>query len=178
MNDISQQKILIRPATVRDSEVIHQFIVELAAYEKSDRQVSATVESIASSMFAAETHVFAIIAEVDGNAAGFAVYFYNYSTWQGKRGLHLEDLYVTPTFRNSGIGKLLLKHLAKTAVENSCGRLEWVVLDWNKPAIDFYLAIGARPKDEWIKYRLDGRALTDFCQDYRLQGNAGGNVGQ
>jgi GNAT superfamily N-acetyltransferase len=156
--------ILIRHANVDDSQLIHGFIKELADYEKSGEQVTATVESIASSMFGNGTHITPLIAMVDGSPAGFAVYFYNYSTWQGKKGLYLEDLYVTPKYRGFGVGKRLLQYLAKVAVDNDCGRFEWVVLDWNQPAIDFYLSIGAKPRSEWIRYRMDGRALIDFAE--------------
>ena len=95
---------------------------------------------------------------------GFAVYFFNYSTWQGRNGLYLEDLYVSPKSRGLGAGKALLQHLAKTAVENDCGRFEWSVLDWNKPAIDFYESLGAKPKSEWLGYRMDGQTLIDFAK--------------
>ncbi len=94
---------------------------------------------------------------------GFAVYFFNYSTWQGKPGLYLEDLYISPDYRSSGAGKALLRHLAKLALEKNCGRFEWAVLDWNKPAIEFYESIGARAHGEWVKYRLAGEALKTFA---------------
>jgi GNAT superfamily N-acetyltransferase len=164
MDETADNRVLIRHADVRDSHVIHKFVKELADFEQSGHQVTATVESIAASIFAADTHTFAVIAEVGGNAVGFAVYFYNYSTWQAKSGLYLEDLYVTPTYRGSGVGKALLRHLAGIALEKSCGRFEWVVLDWNMPAIDFYASIGAKPQSEWVKYRMEGRALTDFAE--------------
>jgi GNAT superfamily N-acetyltransferase len=96
-------------------------------------------------------------------AVGFAVYFFNYSTWQGRHGLYLEDLYVSPAHRNAGAGKALLQHLARIAVDKGCGRFEWSVLDWNEPAIQFYRSIGAVPMDEWVRYRLTGQALADFA---------------
>jgi ribosomal protein S18 acetylase RimI-like enzyme len=100
---------------------------------------------------------------VDGVACGFAVYFFNYSTWQGRQGLYLEDLYVLPRHRHAGAGKALLQHLARIAVANDCGRFEWSVLDWNEPAIRFYRSIGAVPMDEWVRYRLAGDALAAFA---------------
>jgi GNAT superfamily N-acetyltransferase len=107
--------------------------------------------------------VYSVICDVDGEAAGFALYFYSFSTWLGRHGLFLEDLYVTPELRGAGAGKALLKHLARLAVREGCGRFEWNVLDWNTPAIDFYEAFGARPQSEWVGYRLTGSALTDFA---------------
>ena len=105
----------------------------------------------------------ALVCQVDGVAAGFAVYFFNYSTWQGRKGLYLEDLYVSPAQRGAGAGKALLRHLARIAVANDCGRFEWSVLDWNAPAIGFYEAIGAVPLSEWVRYRLTGPALEAFA---------------
>ncbi len=99
------------------------------------------------------------MCERDSTAIGFAVYFFNYSTWQGRNGLYLEDLYVDPAARGSGAGKALLQHLARTAVDKDCGRFEWSVLDWNQPAIDFYESLGALPQGEWVRYRLTGDAL-------------------
>jgi len=153
----------IRPATENDCPLILQFIRELAIYEKAEDQVTATVESIATSLFGDGSPAHALICEVDGKAVGYAVYFFNYSTWQARKGLYLEDLYVTPSLRGGGAGKRLLKHLAAIAVENGCGRFEWSVLDWNQPAIDFYLSIGARPQDEWVRYRMHGTMLQDFA---------------
>jgi len=154
--------IRIRPATQDDSALILRFITELATYEKAADQVAATVESIAESLFGDDTPARALICEIDGEAAGYAVYFFNYSTWQAKKGLYLEDLYISPAMRGSGAGKRLLQHLAAIAVENGCGRFEWSVLDWNQPAIDFYLSIGAKPQDEWVRYRMDGETLREF----------------
>ena len=105
------------------------------------------------------------MCNVDGKPAGFAVYFFNFSTWLGKYGLFLEDQYVSPEYRGCGAGKALLKHLARLAVEKDCGRFEWNVLDWNKPSIEFYESFGALPQDEWVGYRLTGDALTHFADD-------------
>lgn len=153
----------IRPATIADAALILRFITELAVYEKAGDQVAATVDSIGASLFGPDTPARALICEADGVAVGFAVYFFNYSTWQAKKGLYLEDLYVSPASRGQGAGKALLRHLAAIAVEQDCGRFEWSVLDWNQPAIDFYLSIGALPQDEWVRYRMHGAALRDFA---------------
>jgi len=154
--------ITIRQAVVTDAPLILKFVTELAVYEKAESEVIATVGDIEATIFNDEFNTDAIICEKDGEPIGFAVYFLNYSTWQGKHGLYLEDLYVSPEHRGSGAGKVLLKHLAKFAVSKSCGRFEWSVLDWNEPAIKFYQSIGAKPKDEWIGYRLSGEALETF----------------
>ena len=108
----------------------------------------------------AVTHVF--VCSIDDIDVGYAVYFYNYSTWLGKKGIWLEDVYVTPEFRGRGAGKALLKHIASIAVRENCGRFEWSVLDWNRPSIDFYESLGARPQSEWITYRMSGEALGEF----------------
>jgi GNAT superfamily N-acetyltransferase len=163
MNDSTGHDVQIREANVDDSALILRFVQELADYEKSGDQVTATVESLASTLFGTDSRVTTLIATIDGTPAGFAMYFYNISTWQGKKGLYLEDLYVTPQYRHAGVGKRLLQRLASIAVENGCGRFEWMVLDWNQPAIDFYQSIGAKPMSEWVKYRMDGQALADFA---------------
>ncbi len=155
--------IHIRPAVPEDVAQILAFVHELAIYEKSEHEVVATEESIARSIFAPQATAHALICERDGQAIGFAVYFYNYSTWLAKNGLFLEDLYVTPEARGTGAGKALLKHLAQIAVERDCGRFEWNVLDWNEQAIRFYESIDAKPQSEWIGYRLSGQALHDLA---------------
>jgi GNAT superfamily N-acetyltransferase len=153
----------IRPATPDDAGTILGFITELAIYEKAGHEVEATEETIRSSIFGEGSVTDAAILEKDGQPAGFAVWFYSYSTWQAKNGLYLEDLYVSPDHRGSGAGKLLLKHLARIAVEKGCGRFEWSVLDWNEPAIRVYDAVGAEPQNEWIRYRLAGDRLKAFA---------------
>lgn len=153
----------IRPATPEDAATILGFITELAVYEKAGHEVEATVETIRASIFGEGSVTEAVILEADGRPAGFAVWFHSYSTWQAKNGLYLEDLYVSPDYRGSGAGKLLLKHLAGLAVERGCGRFEWSVLDWNEPAIHVYDAVGAEPQTEWIRYRLAGQKLKDFA---------------
>jgi len=153
----------IRPATPEDAATILGFITELAVYEKAGHEVAATEETIRASIFGEGSVTEAVILEADGRPAGFAVWFYSYSTWQAKNGLYLEDLYVAPDYRGTGAGKMLLKHLASIAVEKGCGRFEWSVLDWNEPAIRVYDAIGAEPQSEWIRYRMAGQALRDFA---------------
>jgi GNAT superfamily N-acetyltransferase len=118
---------------------------------------------IQASLFGAGSTAHALICERDGQPIGYAVYFFNYSTWLGQHGLYLEDLYISPEQRGGGAGKALLRHLAQLAVSRGCGRFEWAVLDWNQPAIDFYLSFGAKPQDEWTTYRLTGQALRDFA---------------
>ncbi|MDK1488693.1 GNAT family N-acetyltransferase [Sinorhizobium sp. 7-81] len=155
----------IRNAVPEDAETILRFITELAIYEKAEHEVEATVERLQASLFGPDAITRAVICEVDGIPAGFAIWFYNYSTWQARKGLYLEDLYVTPEYRGSGAGKLLLKHLARTAIAEGCGRFEWSVLDWNEPAIRVYEAIGAEPMSEWKRYRLAGAALKAFAEN-------------
>ncbi|WXL25549.1 GNAT family N-acetyltransferase [Ectopseudomonas mendocina] len=154
----------IRPATRDDAALILRFITELAIYEKAEHEVKTDVAGIESSLFADGSTAHGLICEYDGVPIGYAVYFFNYSTWLGKHGLYLEDLYISPQSRGVGAGKALLRHLAQLAVSKGCGRFEWSVLDWNTPAIEFYESFGARPLDEWIIYRLTGQALLDFAQ--------------
>ncbi len=151
--------IEIREATIDDSALILGFVTELAIYEKAEKEVTATVSDIESSIFGADSATNALICNINDEPAGFAVYFFNYSTWLGKIGLYLEDLYVSPDYRNAGAGKALLVHLAKIALYNNCGRFEWSVLDWNEPAIQFYRSMGALPQDGWVNYRLQGEGI-------------------
>mgnify|MGYP003129086084 FL=1 len=153
----------IREATIDDSALILRFVKELARYEKAEHEVIATEADIKESLFAQGSTTHAVICSSNNQPIGFAVYFFNYSTWLGKHGLYLEDLYVSPECRGVGAGKALLKHLANIAVAKGCGRFEWSVLDWNEPAINFYQSIGAKPQDEWIGYRLAGPALARFA---------------
>lgn len=154
----------IRPASAGDAALILRFITDLAIYEKAEDEVEATEDDIRCSLFGPDSTAHALICEIDSSPAGFAVYFFNYSTWLGKNGLYLEDLYVAPAFRGVGAGKAVLKHLARIAVANDCGRFEWSVLDWNEPAIRFYESLGAKPQDEWVPYRLAGQALVDLAE--------------
>ena len=153
----------IRTATADDAELILRFITDLAIYEKAEHEVQTDVAGIRDSLFGEGSTTHALICEQDGVAIGFAVYFFSYSTWLGKHGIYLEDLYVAPEYRKLGAGQALLQHLAKLAVARGCGRMEWAVLDWNTPAMEFYESFGARPKDDWISYRLTGQALLDFA---------------
>jgi GNAT superfamily N-acetyltransferase len=156
-------EITIRSAAVEDCELIMQFICELAEYEKARHEVIASRADIEQALFGPECKAHALICLIDGAPAGFAIYFFNFSTWLGKYGLFLEDLYISPDYRGSGAGKALLKHLAGIAVAKDCGRFEWNVLDWNTPAIDFYESFGAEPQGEWVGYRLTGDALAEFA---------------
>ncbi len=149
----------IRPARPDDAEAIAALIRELAAYEKLDDEARATPESLHQHLFGPRPFAEALIAEVDGEPVGFALFFHNFSTFRGQPGLYLEDLFVRPEFRGRGLGKSLLARLAALAVERDCGRLEWAVLDWNAPAIGFYRSLGARPMDEWTVFRVDDEAL-------------------
>lgn len=155
--------IHIREARATDSALILGFIAELARYEKAEHEMMANESDIRESLFGEEATANAVICCLDDIPVGFAVYFYNYSTWLGKNGLYLEDLYVSPEYRGIGAGKALLKFLAKLAISKQCGRFEWSVLDWNEPAIKFYQSFGAEPQNEWVAYRLDGQALLDFA---------------
>jgi len=152
----------IRSARVEDVGLILRFIKELAAYERAEHEVVATEAGLSESLFGAGRRAHALICNVGGVDAGFAIYFFNYSTWQGRQGLYLEDLYVAPAHRKAGAGKAMLRHLARVAVAQGCGRFEWSVLDWNEPAIAFYRSLGAVPMDEWVRYRLAGEALARF----------------
>ena len=149
----------IRPATVDDVPLIRQLIAELAEYERLADAAAATDDDLRAQLFGAQPAAEVLIGEIDGQAAGFALFFHNFSTFLGKRGLYLEDLFVRPAFRGSGLGKHLMAALARIAVQRDCGRFEWSVLDWNAPAIGFYRSLGAVGMDEWTVQRLEGDAL-------------------
>lgn len=155
----------IRPARREDAAQILTFITELADYEKARHEVLASVADIERTLFTEHPTSHALICCCDEQPIGFAVYFFNYSTWQGRNGLYLEDLYISPEHRGTGAGKLMLKHLAREACAKECGRFEWSVLDWNEPAIRFYESIGARPQNEWVRYRMEGEALKAFAEN-------------
>ena len=159
MNDVITDIVSIRPATTDDVGTILGFITDLAIYEKAEHEVVADEELLTRTLFGEQRYAEALIAEYSAMPVGFALYFFSYSTWLGKPGLYLEDLYVMPEHRKRGAGKALFKSLARIAVERGCGRFEWSVLDWNQPAIDFYELMGAEPQSEWIKYRLSGASL-------------------
>ena len=153
----------IRSATPADISLIGQFIRDLAEYEKLAHEVRFDEAVMAQKLFGPRPFAEVLIGEIDRTPQGFALFFHNFSTFEGRPGIYLEDLFVRPDARGSGLGKALLGKLAALAVERDCARLEWSVLDWNTPAIDFYKALGARPMDEWTVYRVDGDALTDLA---------------
>ena len=154
----------IRPAKQEDAGVILQLIKDLAFYEKAPDEVKATEKEILETIFAPNPSVFADLIEVEGQVVAMAIWFLNYSTWQGKHGIYLEDLYVKPEFRGRGYGKSLLQHLAKVCIERGYGRFQWWVLDWNSPAIEFYKGLGAEAMDEWTVYRVSGEKLKELGQ--------------
>ena len=157
--------LAIRAAVKADSELVFSLVRELADYEKLSGEVDATPEAIAAALFANEPRLFCDIAEWNGEPAGFAVWFLNFSTFRGRHGIYLEDIFVRPEHRGRGIGKALMARLAKRCVDEDWARFEWAVLDWNKPSIDFYRAIGAQVMDEWRICRLSGKALQAFAGD-------------
>ena len=151
--------LTIRPARPEDAGLVLAFIRELAAYERLAHEVEATQADIAAALFEERPRVFADIAEWNGEPAGFALWFYNFSTFRGRHGIYLEDLFVRPTVRGHGIGRALLQRLARRCVAEGLGRLEWWVLDWNESALRFYRALGAVPMDEWTVQRVTWPAL-------------------
>jgi GNAT superfamily N-acetyltransferase len=150
---------VIRPAQPGDVAAIHRLVRELAEYERSAQQVVASADDLRNALFGERAAVFAHVATHDAVVAGFALWFLNFSTWTGRHGIYLEDLYVTPELRGHGHGKALLAELARICVERGYARFEWAVLDWNTPAIGFYRALGAAAMDEWTVQRLAGPAL-------------------
>jgi len=155
----------IRLAIPSDVEDIHRLIYQLAVYEKAPEQMVATKDQINSSLFNDKPVAFCHIAEVDGKIVGIALWFLNYSTWLGKPGIYLEDLFVQPEYRGHGIGKGFMKTLAQLCIERGYERFQWWVLDWNEPSIDFYKSLGAVPMDEWTVFRLSGGALKKFASE-------------
>ncbi|MFN8177630.1 MAG: GNAT family N-acetyltransferase [bacterium] len=155
--------LALRPAAPEDVPLVLRFIRALAEYERLANEVVATEDVLRESLFGARPAAEAILAELDGAPVGFAIFFHNFSTFVGRRGIYLEDLFVLPEHRGRGVGLALLRHLAKLCVERNCGRLEWAVLDWNESAIGFYDGLGARPMSDWIIYRLTGGALAKLA---------------
>jgi GNAT superfamily N-acetyltransferase len=153
----------IRPARSADLPLIAQFIRDLAAYEKLAHDVRFDEAKLGENLFGPRRYAEVVIGEIDGTPQGFALFFHNFSTFEGRPGIYLEDLFVRPQARGSGLGKALLAHLAKLCVERDCARLEWWVLDWNEPSIGFYKSLGARMMDEWTVMRVDGDALTKLA---------------
>jgi GNAT superfamily N-acetyltransferase len=150
---------VIRRATAEDAGQILKFVRALAAFERAPDAVEATEEGLIRDGFGPNPFFQCLIADYDGQPAGFALYFFNYSTWVGRPGIYVEDLFVLPEFRRKGIGRALLKRVAAVAMENGCQRLQWEVLDWNTPAIDFYRELGAEFLDEWRNVRLGAEAI-------------------
>jgi GNAT superfamily N-acetyltransferase len=158
---------LIRAATERDVGTLLGFVHELAAYERAPDEVVATEELLHAALFGPDQVATAIVAEHDGAPVGFALYFWTFSTWLGRKGIWLEDLYVQPAHRGLGLGQELLTELARRCVDAGGGRVEWAVLDWNEPALGFYRRLGATGQDEWTTHRLTGDALTALARDAR-----------
>ena len=157
--------LVLRPAEKADVPSIAQMIRELAEYEKEPQSAVATEEDLLRDGFGPSPRFACVMALFSGEPAGFAFYFHNYSTWQGKWGLYLEDLFVRPAFRSRGIGRALLVELARIAVREGCGRFQWQVLDWNEPAFKFYEKLGAKRLGEWVTMRLEGEALERLARD-------------
>jgi len=154
----------LRAATRDDVPVIAELIRGLARFEKLDHEVVMTEELLDAGLFGDRPYAEVVLAEDDGRPVGFALFFHNFSTFLGRPGIYLEDLFVIPEHRGGGIGRMLLAHLARLAVERGCGRMEWAVLDWNRDAIQFYERLGARPNSDWTVYRLTGEALTGLAR--------------
>jgi GNAT superfamily N-acetyltransferase len=157
--------ITIRPATAQDVSLVFTFIRELAEYERLSHAVVATEDDIRNSLFGPRPYAECVFACIDSEPVGFALFFHNYSTFLGRPGIYLEDLYVRPDTRGKGVGRRLLVYLAQTAVERGCGRLDWAVLNWNEPAIKFYRSLDARAVDEWTTFRLSGEALERLAEE-------------
>jgi len=156
--------LVIRSAGAADIPVLLDLIRELATYEREPDAVEATPEQLHHAFFGPDANARGLVAEVDGAPVGCAIYFFNFSTWTGRRGVYLEDLYVRPSARGTGAGRALMARLAHIALEHGCARLDWAVLDWNTPAIGFYERLGARRMDDWTIYRLDGSALNAMAR--------------
>jgi GNAT superfamily N-acetyltransferase len=167
---------MIRPAAPQDVPQIHRLVRDLAKYEESLDEVTATEDDLRRALFADQPAIFAHVAEHEGSVAGFALWFLNYSTWLGRHGIYLEDLYVTPALRGAGLGRALLGELARVCVQRGYGRLEWAVLDWNAPARGFYESLGAAPMDEWTVHRLAGPALQALAGSVPAPGGGPGII--
>ncbi|MBL14341.1 MAG: GNAT family N-acetyltransferase [Gammaproteobacteria bacterium] len=154
---------VIRDTTVEDSELILNFIKKLAEYEQLSHEVVATVETLRETLFGEKAYAEVVIGEFEGVPVGYALFFYNFSTFTGRPGIYLEDIYVDKEMRGKGFGKCLLAYIAKLAVERNCTRVDWSVLDWNEPSIQFYRSIGAIPMEAWTVQRLHGDALLSFA---------------
>ena len=156
--------VTIAPATPADVPTVLSFIRELAAYEKLLDRVSATEASLQRDLFGPRPYAEVLMGRLDGRAVGYALFFHSYSTFLARPGIYLEDVYVRQAYRGRGVGKALLRAVAQVARERGCGRIEWSVLDWNKPSIAFYLSLGAKPLDEWTTYRLDEAGIASLAK--------------
>ncbi len=161
----SAARTRVSRATAHDVPLILQFIRELAEYERAPDEAVATVEGLTDALFGPQPQAEVLLANFDAEPAGFALFFYNFSTWTGKRGIYLEDIFVRPRFRRHGIGAALFREIAALAVERDCPRLEWAVLNWNEMAINFYKKIGADAKDDWTTFRLSGEKLRSLARE-------------
>ncbi|KTD71583.1 GNAT family acetyltransferase [Legionella steelei] len=161
--------IKIKFATIDDVSLILQFIKELAEYEQLLHGIVATEELLQETLFGKHSHAEVIIGYFNDQPVGFALFFHNFSTFLGRPGIYLEDLYVKPEARGQGIGKIMLAYLAQLAKDRNCGRLEWWVLDWNETAINFYKSLGAKAMDEWTVYRVTGEALDNLANNYKIK---------
>jgi GNAT superfamily N-acetyltransferase len=156
--------VTIRPAATHELPLVLEFIRELAVYERLEHEVQATTDDLAAALFGARPYAEVVFACLDANPVGFALFFHNFSTFIGKPGIYLEDLFVRPHARGRGIGRRLLAWLANTTLERGCARLDWAVLDWNAPAIGFYRSVGAVAQDDWTTMRVDGAALEQLAR--------------
>ena len=157
--------MILRPARESDLDTIIELIHALADYEREPEAVHLDRDELRDHLFGPRPYAEVLLTETaNGESAGFALFFHNFSTWEGKPGIHLEDLFVRPEFRGGGYGKALLSELARLAMERDCARLEWAVLDWNEPSIQFYKALGAMPMDDWTTYRLTGDSLSNLAR--------------
>jgi GNAT superfamily N-acetyltransferase len=163
MPEIAQGQFVIRTAEAGDAATILSLIRELADYERAPDEVVATEDQLREVLFGSHPAAEVLLGEENGRAVCFALFFHNFSTWLGRRGLYLEDLFVRPELRGKGYGRALLVRLAQIALERDCGRMEWAVLDWNEPAIRFYRKLGARPNDEWTIFRLAGDGIAQLA---------------
>src|SRR5260370_10321430 len=162
---MKEENFTIRPAAVGDIPVILELIRALATYERAPNDVTATEEGLVEVLFGKKPAAEVLLAFENETAVGFAVFFHNFSTWLGRPGLYLEDLFVRPEHRDKGYGRALLIHLAKIARDRGCGRMEWAVLDWNEPAIEFYRKLGANPRDEWTVFRLTRDGIAKLAKE-------------
>lgn len=168
MGPARPESVLVRDAVPDDVGQVVDLVRQLARYERSEDAVQATEADFQSALFCTSPQVFALVAEAEGKVIGIAVYFVSFSTWTGRHGLYLEDLFVVPGHRSRGVGRALLGSLAARALDRGCARLEWAVLDWNQPAIDFYRSLGAIANDDWTTFRLSGAALAEVGDHHRL----------